>query len=221
MGSPRRQPPQPFRLQPLPGGSRKSGILPKPPGAKFKKGGVWGGGVILLGYCPPHNPRFIAWPLELGLGTHNPRFIAWPLELGLGTHNPRFIAWPLELGLGTHKPRFIAWPLELGLGTHNPRFVAWPLELGLGTRNPRFGCRWSLAHSSGHPICLCENRKGAKLSSVACRAIRLCGAYQRAARGSNKIVFLLWSGHCFGKDAQSCGSALEEGRGGNRPKDAR
>ena len=34
-------------------------------------------------------PRFVAWPLELGLGTHNPRFVVWPLELGLGTHNPR------------------------------------------------------------------------------------------------------------------------------------
>ena len=68
------------------------------------------------------NPRFVAWPLELGLGTHNPRFVAWPLKLGLGTHNPRFVAWPLELGLGTHNPRFVAWPLELGLGTHNPRF---------------------------------------------------------------------------------------------------
>ena len=29
-------------------------------------------------------PRFVAWPLELGLGTRNPRFFAWPLELGLG-----------------------------------------------------------------------------------------------------------------------------------------
>ena len=29
------------------------------------------------------------------------------------------------------------------------------------------GCRWSLAHSSGHFVCLCENRKGAQLSSVA------------------------------------------------------
>ena len=84
------------------------------------------------------NPRFVAWPLELGLGTHNPRFVAWPLELGLGTLNPRFVVWHLELGLGTHNPCFVAWPLELGLGTHNPRFVAWPLELGLGTLNPRF-----------------------------------------------------------------------------------
>ena len=30
----------------------------------------------------------------------------------------------------------------------------------------------------------------------------------------------LWSGHCFGKDAQSCGIALAEGRGGTGPKDA-
>ena len=28
------------------------------------------------------NPRFVAWPLELGLGTLNPRFVALPLELG-------------------------------------------------------------------------------------------------------------------------------------------
>ena len=71
----------------------------------------------------------------------NPRFVAWPLELGLGTLNPRFVAWPLELGLGTHNPRFVAWPLELGLGTHNPRFVAWPLELGLGIAKDRKGAR--------------------------------------------------------------------------------
>ena len=36
-------------------------------------------------YCSQHNPHFVVWPLELGLGTHNPRFVAWPLELGLGT----------------------------------------------------------------------------------------------------------------------------------------
>ena len=83
-------------------------------------------------------PRFVAWPLELGLGNLNPRFVAWPLELGLGNLNPRFVVWPLQLGLGNLNPRFVAWPLELGLGTRNPRFVAWPLELGLGTRNPRF-----------------------------------------------------------------------------------
>ena len=85
-----------------------------------------------------YNPRFVVWPLELGLGTGIPRFVAWPLELGLGTRNPHLVVWPLELGLGTHNPRFDAWPLELGLGTHNPRFVAWPLELGLGTPNARF-----------------------------------------------------------------------------------
>ena len=62
--------------------------------------------------------------------------------------------------------------------------------------------------------------KPAKVSSVVCKAIRWCGTYQRAARESNKIFFLLWSGHCFGKDAQSCGSALAERRGGNGPKDA-
>ena len=74
--------------------------------------------------------------------------------------------------------------------------------------------------ASGHPICLCENRKGAKLSLVVCRAIGWCSTYQRAARGSNRNLFVLWSGHCFGKDAQSCGSILAEGRGGNGPKDA-
>ena len=82
------------------------------------------------------NPRFVAWPLELGLGTHTTRFVVWPLELGLGTHNPGSVAWPLELELGTHHPRCVAWPLELGFGTHNTRFVVWPLELGLGTHNP-------------------------------------------------------------------------------------
>ena len=92
-------------------------------------------------------PRFVAWPLELGLGTHNPRLVLWPLELGLGTHNPRFVPWPLELGLGTLNPRFVAWLLESGLGTRNPRFVAWPLELGLGTHNPRKCCTLALANA--------------------------------------------------------------------------
>ena len=39
-------------------------------------------------------------------------------------------------------------------------------------------------------------------------------------RESNRILFVLWSGHCFGKDASSCGSALAQRRGGNGPKDA-
>ena len=59
--------------------------------------------------------------LKLWFRTRNPRFVAWPLELGLGTLNPRFVAWPLELGLGTLNPRFVVWPLELGTGTHNAR----------------------------------------------------------------------------------------------------
>ena len=67
-------------------------------------------------FWAPEKARFVAWPLELGLGTHNPRFVAWPLELGLGTHNPRFVAWPLELGLGTLNPLFVAWPLEVERG---------------------------------------------------------------------------------------------------------
>ena len=66
------------------------------------------------------NPRFVAWPLELGLGTHNPRFFAWPLELGLGTHNPRFFAWPLELGLGTHNPHF-----DFEVGGHDGAYKGW------------------------------------------------------------------------------------------------
>ena len=115
--------------------------------ARISKTGCYTNGLLL-----PENPAFGAKPrpecsTNFFLGpTHSfklsfsfPRFVAWPLELGLGTHNPRFVPWPLELGLGTHNPRFVAWPLELGLGTHNPRFVVWPLELGLGTHNPRFG----------------------------------------------------------------------------------
>ena len=99
-------------------------------------------------------PCFVAWPLQLGLGTLNPRFVAWPLQLGLGTLNPRFVAWPLELGLGTLNPRFVAWPLQLGLGTLNPRFVVWPLELGLVTLNPRF-VAWPLELGLGtlHTLC--------------------------------------------------------------------
>ena len=52
-----------------------------------------GGGAGRRSHSKPgqlSNPRFVAWPLELGLGTHNPHFVVWPLELGLGTHNPRF-----------------------------------------------------------------------------------------------------------------------------------
>ena len=105
------------------------------PGPSVAPISFWGEHIRSIFLSPSRG--FVAWPLELGLGTHNPRFVAWPLELGLGTHNPRFVAWPLELGLGAHNPRFVAWPLELGLGTHNPRFFAWPLELGLGTHNPR------------------------------------------------------------------------------------
>ena len=30
---------------------------------------------------------------ELGLRMHNPRFVAWPLELGFGTHNPCPLSW--------------------------------------------------------------------------------------------------------------------------------
>ena len=43
---------------------------------------------------PARNPCFVAWPLELGLGTRNLRFVAWPLELGLGTRNPRLAFAP-------------------------------------------------------------------------------------------------------------------------------
>ena len=32
------------------------------------------------------------------LRTLNLRFVAWPLDLGLGTLNARVVAWPLELG---------------------------------------------------------------------------------------------------------------------------
>ena len=93
----------------------------------------------------------------------NPRFVAWPLELGLGTRNPRFVAWPLELGLRARNPRFVVWPLELGLGTLNPRFVAWPLELGLGTRNPRFGCVYKVTvaiYNLGNIVWICPLAAG-------------------------------------------------------------
>ena len=86
--------------------------------------------------------------------------------------------------------RFVAWPLELGLGTHNPRFVVWLLGLGLGTRNAHFGCRWSLAHSGGCPICLCENRKGAKLSC----AERYAGVAHTNVRPAGTAEFCLFCG---------------------------
>ena len=56
----------------------------------------------------------------LWLRTLNPRFFAWPLELGLESRNPNLVAWPLKWGLGSRSPRFVAWPLELGLRTLNP-----------------------------------------------------------------------------------------------------
>ena len=111
-----------------------------------------------------HNPCFVVWPLELGLGTHNPRVVAWPLELGVGTHSPDFVAWPLELVVGTHSPDFVAWALELGLGTHNPCFVAWPLELGLGTHNPRL-VAWPLELGLGTDQAVRGGRHGQKLHS--------------------------------------------------------
>ena len=52
----------------------------------------FGNAVLLRKWGQSSNPRFVAWPLELGLGTHNPRFVAWPPELGLGTLNPRVAA---------------------------------------------------------------------------------------------------------------------------------
>ena len=50
----------------------------------------WGEGLAIYALLTD-NPRFVAWPLQLELGSHIPRFVAWPLELGLGTHNPRFV----------------------------------------------------------------------------------------------------------------------------------
>ena len=83
--------------------------------ARISKTGRYTNGLLL-----PEDPTFGAKPrpecsTNFFLGrTHSfnlslsfPRFVAWPLELGLGTHNPRFFAWPLELGLGTHNPRFL------------------------------------------------------------------------------------------------------------------
>ena len=54
-------------------------------------------------------------PLSWGYG-HNPRFVAWPFELGLGTLNPRFVAWPPDLRLRTLNARFVAWLLSWGYG---------------------------------------------------------------------------------------------------------
>ena len=36
-------------------------------------------------------------PLSWGSG-FTIRFVAWPLELGLGTLNPLFVVWPLSWG---------------------------------------------------------------------------------------------------------------------------
>ena len=75
--------------------------------ARIGKTGRYTNGLLL-----PEDPAFGAQPrpecsANFFLGrTHSfnlsfsfPRFVAWPLELGLGTHNPRFFAWPLELGV--------------------------------------------------------------------------------------------------------------------------
>ena len=76
------------------------------------------------------------WPRQLGLGTLNPRFVAWPLELGFGTRVLLNVRPTLPWGGGgwVGLAEFVVWPRQLGLGTLNPRFVAWPLELGFGTR---------------------------------------------------------------------------------------
>ena len=46
--------------------------------------------------------RLLSWGVG---GIHNRRFVAKPLELGLGTRSPCFVAWPVELGLGIRNAR--------------------------------------------------------------------------------------------------------------------
>ena len=46
------------------------------------------------------------------------------------------------------------------------------------------------------------------------RAEPYAGTYQCATCRSYRILFVLWSGHCFDNDAQSCGCAIAKGRGG-------
>ena len=60
---------------------------------------MWG--VTLV--CSFDNPILVSIvaPPEPGLAINNPCFVAWPLELRLGTRSPRCAAWPPELGLGT------------------------------------------------------------------------------------------------------------------------
>ena len=101
--------------------SLRLGVSPGFGGYFGRKMAIFGPKLRRFGRAPPDlapPPRaaigkFLAQNLDLA----KPRFVAWPLELRLGTCIPRFVAWPLELGLGTRNPCFVPLPLELGLET--------------------------------------------------------------------------------------------------------
>ena len=118
------------------------------------------------------NPRFVAWPLEFGLGTLNPRFVAWPLELGLGTLNSSIdslgnIVWICPLALGTSADLLI-WDregpkrskghyMDYGIGSMDGAYkgrlhVAWPFigRKMLTERQKEYN-----AQSTGHVLSTC------------------------------------------------------------------
>ena len=78
-----------------------------------------------------------------------PRFVAWPLELGLGTLNPRFVAWPLELGLGTRNPRFVACMV---VESRNQLLGRRQKELAAKTKQSEKGNNLKRPYGSGHPV---------------------------------------------------------------------
>ena len=48
------------------------------------------------------------WPLESGLRTHNPRFVVWPLELGLGT--PKTLSAFIDVVLSSTSDYSVSYP---------------------------------------------------------------------------------------------------------------
>ena len=86
------------------GGGALGAPFPTPPPGGGSKGRLSSFHLHISNLHKPPSPPQLKAPVQQEQDTkgkrfHKKRFVAWPLELGLGTLNPRFAAWPLELGL--------------------------------------------------------------------------------------------------------------------------
>ena len=68
-------------------------------------------------------PRFVVWPLELGLETHNPRF---GVASRVGVRDSQSTLFCMAPRVGVKHSHALLWPLERGSRR-------WALELGLRT----------------------------------------------------------------------------------------